>query len=221
LISCDANGDNCYDSVNVTSDENSDTDISSYWGGSNTQGGANNSGANKVIGISQLTTTSAQAVGVQNSLRWIQAQISSYTDCDNWLGGDNNVTSVINTLLGQTPDVTTDSVGVGRFNDPTVNAVYGTTGTNLPTDGSALLTINLSGAFFNSNASAGTGVQGINGGSQQAKLFILLHELAHATGAAGFLSGDSSATPQGAQNQASNNALLQQKCGSFIKSVSN
>jgi hypothetical protein len=178
--------------------------------------GPSTQGAGKkasVIAITHWSNTSAQATGVQNSLRWIQSQIGSYADCDSWLTGNNDV---INTLLGQGNGVTTESVGVGNFSDPLVNAVYGTTGTNLPTDGTALLTVNASGAYFNSSASVGAGVTGINGGSDQAKLFILLHELAHATEAAGFQSGDSGGIIQG-----QNNRLLLQKCGDFIKSVSN
>lgn len=59
---------------------------------------------------------------------------------------------------------------------------------------------------------------GINGGSEQAQLFILLQELAHATEAAGFQApGNTTAV----QNQ--NNALLlsDNDCGYFIASVKN
>jgi len=185
-------------------------DDSDYDEPARTQGGANG-----VIKVANWTTSGAKAVGVQNSLRWIGSQITAYTDCDSWLSGNDDV---INTILGQTGSVTTDRVGVGHFsNTPgtTTNAVAGVAGTNLP-DGSALLTVNLDGAYFNSGISVGSGVSGINGGSDQAKLFILLHELAHLTGAQGFQSNDS-----GAAIQSQNNNLLLQHCGNFIKSVSN
>ena len=179
-------------------------------GGPSVQGG----GAN--FTVANFTTTGVQAQTVQNSLRWIEAQIASFPTCDNWLGGNDNVTNTINTLLGQTNAVTTDSVGVGNFSNPAVNAVFGTAGTNLPTDGSALLTVNLNGAYFNSQAGVGWGVTGINAGSSQAQLFILLHELAHGTNAAGFQSNDS-----GQAIQTQNNQLLMRNCAGFIKSVSN
>jgi hypothetical protein len=180
------------------------------------QGNPDRGGGGLSISIANFTTTSVQAQAVQNSLRWIQAQIGSYPTCDNWLGGSDNVTNTINTLLGQTNTVTTDSVGVGNFSNPGVNAVYGTAGTNLPTDGTALLTVNLNGAYFNANAGVGPGVVGINAGSSQAQLLILLHELAHATDAAGFQTNDSGQTIQ-----AQNNQLLMQNCAGFIKSVPN
>jgi hypothetical protein len=173
-------------------------------------------GGGGLLMIANFTTAGAQAQAVQNSLRWIEAQIGSFPICDNWLGGNDNVTNIINTLLGQTATVTTDSVGVGNFNNPAVNAVYGTAGTNLPTNGTALLTINVNGAYFNKNAAVGPGAVGINAGSSQAQLFILLHELAHATDAAGFQENDI-----GQAIQAQNNQLLMQNCAGFIKSVSN
>lgn len=177
-------------------------------GGGSTQGGA----TDPLINIKNWTSTSAQAVGVQNSLRWIQSQITQYSDCDKWLSGNG---AVIDTILGQSSASPTDLVGVGNFSDPLTNAVAGTTGTNLAV-GSAFLTVNLNGAYFNSGASVGAGVSGINGGSDQAKLFILLHELGHLTGAQDFVDGDNIG-----YYQRRNNALLMSHCGDFIKSVGN
>ena len=83
-------------------------------------------------------------------------------------------------------------VGVGNMNQSTVVAVTGVGGTDMP-DESAALTVNLSGAFFQETA------------SQQ--VATLLHEIAHMTGAADFLSGDNNTA---AQNF--NNTLVQQNC---------
>jgi len=160
------------------------------------------------INIANWTSTSAQAIGVQNSLRWIQSQITRYSDCDQWLSGNG---AVIDTILDQ------GRVGVGSFaNTPgtITNAVSGVNGTNL-TNG-ALLTVNLSGAYFSGSEPVGNLVHGINGGSNQAKLFILLHELAHLTQADGFQPEDNG---RDLQNQ--NNSILLNKCGDFIASVRN
>jgi hypothetical protein len=64
--------------------------------------------------------------------------------------------------------------------------------------------------------SVGNLVPGIVGGSAQAQMFILLHELAHLTEAAGFNPNDSSTA---AQNQ--NNSMLLNNCGGFIASMPN
>jgi hypothetical protein len=171
-------------------------------------GGDTQGAAAGPIQINNWTSTSLQAVGVENSLRWIESQIGQYTDCDKWLSGNG---AVIDTILNQ------GLVGVGNFGatpGTITNAVAGVGGTNL-TNG-ALLTVNLSGAYFSSSAPVGNLVPGINGGSDQAKLFILLHELAHLTQAANFQPGDNTTA---LQNQ--NNSLLLNNCGDFIASVKN
>lgn len=91
----------------------------------------------------------------------------------------------------------------------TTNAVAGNVGTNLP-DG-MLITVNLNGAFFNSNLSAGYGTN-IQGGTDVAKVLILLHELAHDVGAAGFISGD-----QSAADQTKNNQSVMENCAGVLR----
>jgi hypothetical protein len=112
---------------------------------------------------------------VQNSLRTLEAALSNDPDCNGWLK-DNAM--VVNYLLGNVPGIDL-RVGVGNFSNPNVNAVAGSTGTNLPPS-IAVITVNLEGAFFKS--SAPTGIDGMNGtilgGTDAAKAFILLHELA-------------------------------------------
>ncbi len=100
-------------------------------------------------------------------------------------------------------------VWVGEFGDSTVNAVAGVGGTNLA-PGTAGLTVNINGAFFNSTAGVGVGAD-FHGGTDIAKAFILLHELAHLTGAKGFLDNDKSE-----DRQRQNNLMILQHCRSTI-----
>jgi RHS repeat-associated protein len=168
---------------------------------SSTQG----TGTSKQIKVSNYQTTSPKATGVQNALRWIQSELPNDATCDSWL---HNNSFVIDLVLGNNPDVKFQT-GVGDFSDPTVNAVFGNTGTNLGLN--AGITVNANGAYFSSSVTVGVGVTGITGGTAAAQVFILLHELAHATGAAGFLDNDSDPT-----RQAANNALVLQNCQKSI-----
>jgi hypothetical protein len=170
-------------------------------GGGSTQGG----GSSTTTNVSNYSTTSLQAIGVQNSLRILQAALQQDSTCSNWLTGNQ---SLIDTLVGNTPSGLV-YVGVGNFSstgNSVTNAVAGTGGTNLSSG--ALLTVNLNGSYFSS--SVNTGYMGnITGGSDLAKVFILLHELAHLTDASGFSSNDGSSTAAGIANQNSNNLLVQ------------
>jgi len=110
-------------------------------------------------------------------------------------------------------------VGVGSFNSDTVNAVPGTSGTNLAA-GSMLIIVNTSGAYFNSgpNETVGYGVPSwITGGSPAAQAEILLHELAHDVGAAFFIQNDYN-NPTA---QATNNGLVMKNCGDLVDLVGN
>jgi hypothetical protein len=75
--------------------------------------------------------------------------------------------------------------------DPNINAVAGVAGTTL-LSGTSGLTVNSTGAFFNDDRGGGLGTN-ITGGTDAAEAFIVLHELAHLTGAVGFLPNDRSA----------------------------
>jgi len=150
------------------------------------------------VEVTDYSTTSLKAIGVQNSLRTIQQALQQDSKCGNWLSGNQ---ALINTLVGNTPSGLVYA-GVGDFSSSgtsVTNAIAGApASTGLPAG--ALLTVNADGAFF--SASATTGYQGdISGGSDLAKAFILLHELGHLTGAAGFQSNDSGSTKQAIANQ--------------------
>ncbi len=56
----------------------------------------------------------------------------------------------------------------------------------------------------------------ISGGSDLAKAFILLHELAHLDDANGFLGGDGGSTAAAIANQNSNNLKVQQNCAKTL-----
>ena len=129
----------------------------------------------RFIRVRRYTTTSRQALAVQNDLRWLQGAIAQHSDCANWLAGFN---SAINYMLDEPgTGATMMAVGVGAFST-TDNAVAGSAQTDLSVG--ALITINVNGAFFNSGPSSfvGYGVPSwITGGTDAAQTEILLHEL--------------------------------------------
>ena len=155
--------------------------------------------------ITNLSTTSSKALDVQNDLRWLEQAITQDSDCSGWLkDSSTSIDYMLNNNL----------VGVGDFSNATANAQAGTTGTNLPA-GSMLITINLQGAFFNSSASPGYGLPSwIKSGSAAEQGLLLLHELAHNVGAAGFIEGD-----QSADDQTKNNQSVLTHCGSIINNL--
>jgi hypothetical protein len=80
--------------------------------------------------------------------------------------------------------------------------------------------VNTGGAYFNSglNESVGYGVPSwITGGSAAAQAEILLHELAHDVGAAGFIQNDYSSSTA----QSTNNGLVMKNCGDIVNLVGN
>jgi hypothetical protein len=175
------------------------------------QGGGGGTAA-ALVTITNLSTTSAQALGVQNSLRMVAQALKDDPDCSAWLAsGGQDPQKIVSQLLGEVPNQADGSskmlVGVGNFSDPTVSAVAGTAGTNLPV-GSMGITVSLTGGFFTNSNSIQVGQDVITGGTDQAKAFTMLHELAHLTGAAGFLGGDYVPAVQNA-----NNSLLEKNCG--------
>jgi hypothetical protein len=83
-----------------------------------------------------------------------------------------------------------------------------------------LITVNANGAFFNSgpSSSAGYGLPSwITAGSAGAQAEILLHELAHDLGAAGFQAdGPLSNGSPNADAQTTNNQLVLKNCGDVV-----
>lgn len=159
-----------------------------------------------IINITKLTTTSFQATHVQNQLRWVKQVLLEDSTCSDWLK-DNQAD--ISWMLGDTPE-STMKVGVGVFSDNSTNAVAGTGGTNL-VPGSMSITVNVNGAFFNANAGPMYGTT-VPPGTFEAQVFILLHELAHITEAAGFRGRDNNPV-----DQTWNNQLVLENCGATVR----
>jgi len=169
--------------------------------------GSGGGGLGSPVRIERYSTSSVPAVAVQNALRWLQMAIALDESCDKWL---TNNRSTIDFLLGQAPGWSTMFAGVAEFPDnPTINAVAGVSGTTLAA-GSAGLIVNVRGAFFSTSQGAGAGTN-IKGGTDAAKAFILLHELAHLTAAEGFLSND-----RDEKSQQANNAMVLENCGTTV-----
>jgi hypothetical protein len=108
--------------------------------------------------------------------------------------------------------------GYGTFNQNSVAAFAGQVnadGTPVGVPSTAALTVNANGAFFQANATAGSrfkvGTPGYIGGTLQAQATILIHELAHILGAAGFQPDAGNATAGSA-----NDKLVNQDCGKLI-----
>lgn len=170
-------------------------------------------GANSFIKIANLSTTSVQAITVQNDLRWLQQAISQDPSCDSWLQGSYAAISYMLDAPGS--GATMMAVGVGNFPAGT-NAVAGTGGTNLPAG--MLVTVALNGAFFQKGVSPGFGLPAwVAAGSDAVQAEILLHELAHDPGAAGMQSDGP--LPNGQPNvqaQTINNQAVMTNCGGVV-----
>jgi len=154
---------------------------------------------------------------ITNDLNKILGQVLTGS-CAKWLtGADFSASDMISAL--ETASAAGGPVyGYGVVSDPTNAAFVGANNPDkspiqgLPQD--AALTVNSNGAFFNSNYMVGSGFVQYTGGTLQAQVFILVHELAHMVGANGF---QPDAGDQGAVN--ANNKLVQQNCGKQIAGV--
>jgi len=160
---------------------------------------SSSSSDSNTINIKKYTTISAQALTVQNDLRWLQAAIAQHPDCASFLVGFNSAIDYMLDVPGS--GATTMGVGVGAYSTKD-NANAGSTGTNLPAG--ATITVNTNGAFFQSGPSTdvGYGVPSwITGGSNAAQALILLHELAHNLDIVDYNQNDGR-LPDGSPNQA-------------------
>jgi RHS repeat-associated protein len=168
------------------------------------------------IAVTGYSRTGAKENTITNDLNDILNQVLT-GGCATWLTNEGvSGSQLINAL--ETSVSGGPSYGYGTLSSNTTAAFVGTMNTDgtpisgLPGDSS--ITVNSNGAFFNSGYTVGSGNTQYNGGTLQAQIFILIHELAHLSGAAGFQSdaGNPSAV-------AKNNALVQKNCGSQIAGV--
>ena len=132
--------------------------------------------------VSNFSKTGPKQAAIWNTLALMKAAFINGVDpdCENWLAG---VVGHIEQLLGTTGRPEDSYLGHGVFSDPRVNAFTGITATNVR-DGEAIIVVNDNGAFFSSRQSTANGK--IRGGTFQARVFIMLHELAHSLEIKGF-----------------------------------
>lgn len=166
--------------------------------------------AHAPIQVTNLSNSNGQAQQVQNDLRTLEQLLDNdTTGCAKWLGGATAINNVINSILS--PDNPTGvAVGVANFNNPGVNAVAGTFGTNIWPPNSMQITVNLNGAFFNPTASMGNGVPAtILSDTSEGQAEILIHELGHLLNV---LQGNDS----NGNTQSQNNQAVFQNCSKVI-----
>lgn len=103
---------------------------------------------------------------IENTLRWIREALADDPDCARWLKGAQDYSD--NLLKHQL-------VAHGEF-EASMAAFTGIRGSDLP-EGYAAIMVNGVGAFFRPRFTLANGL--IEGGTDRARAFILLHELAH------------------------------------------
>lgn len=120
------------------------------------------------LSVRRLSKAGRNQTLMENTLRWIRSALDDDPDCARWLAGAQ---SYIENLLSES------LIAHGEFeNEPTIAAFTGTAGTNVPA-GYAAMVINVEGAFFRSGFTVAGGE--IQGGTDLARVFVLLHELGH------------------------------------------
>ncbi len=175
-------------------------------------GGGGGGGAFK-LSVTGYNRTGANEDTITNDLNDILNQVLT-GGCAKWLTGqDFSASQMIAAMENGASGG--PSYGYGALNNNSIAAFVGVNNPDgtlipgLPTD--STITVNTRGAFFNSAYTVGSGFIQYAGGSPQAQIFILIHELAHQVGAAGFLPDAGSQA-----NENSNNALVQKNCGKQI-----
>jgi hypothetical protein len=146
------------------------------------------------------------------------------SDCQGWFNAafmtsDNRAYGSLDNYLVALASVSR----AGSFVGGNANAVA-----NSPLTRGTIIAVNTSGAFFH-QLSAGQTLApsddfasqfaSINGGSDQARVFIMLHEIAHTLGM--IRSGDGGSDSQSQANQRFNNDQIWRNCSGTITSFAN
>jgi RHS repeat-associated protein len=165
------------------------------------------------VTVTGLTTTGANYQKVANIFEDISDVIGSVDpNCLTFLqSGGENLESYISSLISN------NLLAVGNVSPNSIAAFTGVGGTNL-SPGQAAIVVNNNGAFFNSGYTVGD--RKYQGGTIQADVFIVLHELGHALGANGFLADGPSSNltqRQAAANGNHNDQLIQNNCSKLIQ----
>ncbi len=173
---------------------------------------AQGAGGPGFIHVANLSKTGLQQERIVGDLDWIQGNIDP--KCSGWLSG---IGGIIPGLEGDPLNPGSVAIAHGTF-DTAYNAFSGNdpSRTDVPA-GYAAIVVNDDGAFFSKAVTAA----GYAGGSSQAQILILLHEIAHLLstnnlGAAGFKSDFG----QPANGQ-SNDNLLKQNCQTTLNAAKN
>jgi RHS repeat-associated protein len=157
----------------------------------------------KPLHVTNVSKSGSNYSKVVSTLQWIAANIDPTCLAFLQSGGGNLATSV--------NDLTDNSLlAVANFTS-TIAAFTGIGGTDLPA-GTAAIVVNNAGAFFNSGFTVDGGQY--TGGTVQADVFIMLHELGHLLNANGFQSdyGNSKAGQ-------SNDNLISTNCSATLQAA--
>jgi RHS repeat-associated protein len=171
-------GSNCVEEI----------DIGDYSPGAAIQGGGSGTGGTPeglFIRVRNPSKVGPQQSRIAKVLSWIRDNIDS--ECAEWL---NDVKARIDELLGDGTEEGT-FIGHADFDNRYVSAFTGNNRRQTDAPAGFAITVNRQGAFFYGSFWDGRVMRpltsgGFAGGTSQAQVFILLHELAHSLGAAGF-----------------------------------
>jgi RHS repeat-associated protein len=163
--------------------------------------------------VTNFSNSGAKENTITNVFQDIENALSSNSQCANWLqSGMGTGATVIQALIDN------NLYGYGNFNVNTVAAFAGSVnadGSSAGVPAGTSITVNSNGAFFNATNGSGltytVGTQSYTGGTLQAQATILIHELAHVLGVAGFLSDAGNAA-----NGALNDQAVNKNCGKLI-----
>jgi hypothetical protein len=155
-----------------------------------------------IVHVTDTTKTGASYDAAKRRFNDIVSQIDP--DCLRYLNsGGGNLTSYVGDLF------TYNLLAVGTTN-PSIAAFTNSSGTDIPASAEIAILVNNNSAFFNSSYTVDGGKY--VGGTAQAQIFILLHELRHALGSTGFQSD--LGNPKAGQ---SNDNLINTNCSKTLQ----
>jgi RHS repeat-associated protein len=184
-------------------------------------GGPSYAGSGNVTAVKAL----AQNSTVDRTWAEIGVALTQESDCSEWFqaGLMSSGNQLMTTSLPIFIDILAKVSGAGAFVGGSANAM-----TNSPLTPGTVVVVNAGGAFFEplqpgtalspSNDFAAQ-LAAINGGSDEARVFILLHELAHVLGM--IRADDAGSSSQAQANQRFNNDEIWRNCSGTISSFPN
>jgi hypothetical protein len=154
-------------------------------------------------------------------MSWINQNIDD--ECAKWLSGVRNA---ITGLLGDPSNPDTVTIGHGDFDTRAVSAFAGNNPNETDLPPGYGMTINNLGAFFvGSYTQSGTTYQlsanGYGGGTSQAQVAILLHELAHFLSSAGLGAAGFQPDFNNPGAGTANDRLVRQSCQRTLNAATN